>query len=129
VEDYVDKHTQGSGFDVIFDSVGGENMKNSFAAAKLNGQIASTVALLEMDLSLVHMKGLSLHIVFMLIQMIHNVRREEHAHILAQLTDIAESGHLTPILDEVNFNLEQVGDAYQRLASGKATGKVVVSNH
>ena len=128
VQDYVDQHTDGMGFDVIFDSVGGANMANSFLAAKLNGQIASTVALLEMDLSMAHMKGLSLHVVFMLIQMIHGVRREEHAHILTELAKIAESGSLTPILDETVFGLEQVNDAYKRLASGAATGKVVISN-
>ncbi|WP_114767391.1 zinc-dependent alcohol dehydrogenase family protein [Vibrio rhodolitus] len=128
VEEYVDQYTGGEGFDVIFDSVGGANMSNSFLAAKLNGQIASTVALLEMDLSLVHMKGLSLHIVFMLIQMIHNVRREEHAHILTELAKIAEAGHLTPILDDSNYTLEQVNQAYARLSSGQATGKVVIIN-
>ncbi|GAL20455.1 bifunctional protein [Vibrio maritimus] len=71
VDDYVAKYTGGAGFDVVFDSVGGENMLKSFEAAKLNGHVASTVSLLSLDLSLVHMKGLSLHVVFMLIQMIH----------------------------------------------------------
>lgn len=71
VADYVAKYTQGNGFDVVYDSVGGANLPNSFEAAKLNGQVATTVSLLEMDLSTVHMKGLSLHVVFMLIQMIH----------------------------------------------------------
>lgn len=127
VQDYVDQYTDGKGFDVIFDSVGGENMSNSFLAAKLNGQVASTVSLLEMDLTLVHMKGLSLHVVFMLIQMIYDVRREEHSQILTELGKIAASGDLTPILDEVTFNLEQAESAYQRLASGQATGKVVIN--
>ncbi len=129
VQDYVDQYTDGEGFDVIFDSVGGANMSNSFLAAKLNGHIASTVALLEIDLSLVHMKGLSLHIVFMLIQMIHNVRREEHGEILKELTQIVEAGHLTPILDQTHYTLEQVGHAYLRLGSGKATGKVMINNN
>ena len=30
VEDYVNNHTGGTGFDVVFDTVGGENMTNSF---------------------------------------------------------------------------------------------------
>ena len=70
--DYVGQHT-GGGFDVVFDSVGGANMTNSFAAAALNGQIATTVAL----------------------------------------------------LDDSRFGLEAVGEAYQRLTSGQAIGKVV----
>lgn len=43
VEQYVAKHTGGAGFDVVFDSVGGANLTNSFEAAALNGQIATTV--------------------------------------------------------------------------------------
>ena len=41
----VAEHTGGAGFDLVYDSVGGANMANSFEAAALNGQIASTVAL------------------------------------------------------------------------------------
>ena len=70
VADYVAKHTDGAGFDVVFDSVGGTNMTNSFAAAALNGQVATTVSLVALDLSPAHFKGLSLHVVFMLIPML-----------------------------------------------------------
>lgn len=127
VEDYVAKHTNGVGFDLVFDSVGGANMKNSFEAAALNAHIASTVALVDLDLSAAHFKGLSLHIVFMLIPMLHKTKREEHAQILKALAEIVEAGKLKPILDEKVFALEQVGDAHARLESGHAMGKVVVS--
>ncbi len=126
VEDYVQKHTQGAGFDVVFDSVGGENMINSFNAAALNGHVASTVAMVELDLTMAHFKGLSLHVVFMLIPMLHNTKREEHAKILTKLTEIAEAGALRPVLDEQRFGLEQAGQAQDRLSSGKGMGKVVI---
>ena len=128
VEQYVSKHTNGAGFDLVFDSVGGANMANSFEAAALNGQIASTVALCELDLSVAHFKGLSLHVVFMLIPMLHNFKREKHAEILRKLTQIVESGRLKPVLDEKRFSLEEVGQAHARLESGQAIGKVVVEN-
>ncbi len=128
VKDYVNKHTNGVGFDIVFDSVGGENMLNSFEAAALNGQIASTVSLCEIDLSTVHFKGLSLHIVFMLIPMIHDFKRAEHGEILSDIAKIAETGHLKPLLDEQEFSLKNVGEAYARLESRKAIGKVVVEN-
>lgn len=127
VADYVAKHTQGLGFDVVFDSVGGDNMLKSFEAAALNGQVASTVSMVNLDLSLAHFKGLSLHVVFMLIPMLHNVKREEHAIILQRLTDIAEAGHLMPILDQKTFSLTEAGKAHERLASGQAIGKIVIS--
>ena len=127
VEDYVAQYTNGAGFDLVFDSVGGANMTNSFEAAALNGQIASTVALVDIDLSAAHFKGLSLHIVFMLIPMLHKVGRQEHTKILKALADVVEMGDLKPVLDNSSFSLEQASDAHARLESGQAMGKVVVS--
>lgn len=122
------KHTGGAGFDVVYDSVGGANMINSFNAAALNGQVASTVSMCELDLTVAHFKGLSLHVVFMLIPMLHNHKREEHAEILKALTKIAEAGALTPVLDENTYSLEQAGEAHARLESKKGMGKVVIEN-
>ncbi|WP_341663846.1 zinc-dependent alcohol dehydrogenase family protein [Vibrio sp.] len=127
VADYVEKYTSGAGFDVIFDSVGGANLNNSIEAAKLNGQIATTLAMHEQDLTMVHMKGLSLHVVFMLLPMIYNIGREQHGKILKAMAKIVEAGELQPVLDASEFNLEQAGQAHDRLASGQAMGKVVVS--
>lgn len=126
VADYVTKHTGGAGFDVVFDSVGGANMPNSFAAAALNGQVVSTVSLLELDLTPMHFKGLSLHVVFMLIPMLYDHKREQHGAILAKLAEIADAGALKPLLDESSFSLEEVGKAHDRLTSGQAIGKVVI---
>jgi len=128
VESYVEKHTGGLGFDVVFDSVGGANLTNSFAAAALNGHIATTVSLCELDLSKAHFKGLSLHVVFMLIPMLHNYKRHEHAEILRQITQITEAGKYKPVLDPNRFSLEEIGKAHALLESGKAVGKVVVEN-
>jgi NADPH2:quinone reductase len=126
VEDYVAAHTEGAGFDLVFDSVGGENMTNSFEATRLNGQVVSTVALCELDLTLAHFKGLSLHVVFMLIPMLYDFKRQAHGDILSALARIVEAGDLKPFLDDNNFSLEEAGKAHARLVSGQAMGKVVI---
>lgn len=126
VDDYVEQHTNGAGFDLVYDSVGGGNLINSFKAAGLNAHVATTVSMVELDLSIAHFKGLSLHVVFMLIPMLHNYKRESHHEILKDLTKIVEAGHLKPILDEQQFSLEDVGKAHARLESGQGMGKVVV---
>ncbi len=126
VADYVATHTGGAGFDVVFDSVGAANLPHSFEAAALNGQVATTVSLLSLDLSPVHFKGLSLHVVFMLIPMLHNLRREEHGRILTQLAELVDAGALKPLLDTPRFQLEEVAQAHARLSSGKTMGKVVI---
>ncbi|MCK0189167.1 zinc-dependent alcohol dehydrogenase family protein [Arenibacter sp. F20364] len=127
VADYTAKYTDG-GFDVVFDTVGGPNLTNSIEAVALNGHISTTVSLLEIDLTPLHFKGASLHVVFMLIPMLHNFKRDVHGNVLERLAEISNEGHLTPIVDENRFSLEQVGDAYAHLASGTAIGKVVVEN-
>ena len=71
---------------------------------------------------------MSLHVVFMLIPMLHNFKREQHAAILRKLTEIAEAGALKPVLDENRYSLEQAGEAHARLESGQGLGKVVVEN-
>lgn len=126
VEEYVAEHTGGAGFDVVYDSVGGTNMAKSFEAAALNAHVVTTVSMLELDLTPAHFKGLSIHVVFMLIPMLHDHAREEHARILEELAQIVDAGGLKPLVDEERFDLETVGAAYAKLSSGKATGKVVI---
>ncbi len=127
VADYVQSYTSGKGFDVIYDSVGGQNLLNSMEAAALNGEIATTVAMAELDLTLAHIKGLSLHVVFMLIPMIHNIGREEHSAILKNIAKIVEEGELKPVLTEKQFSLEQTAQAHQYAESGEGMGKVVIN--
>ncbi|PLS21226.1 zinc-dependent alcohol dehydrogenase family protein [Neptunicoccus cionae] len=126
VEDYVAKHTDGAGFDAVLDTVGAANLTNSFNAVALNGHVATTLALAELDLSPAHLKGASLHVVFMLIPMLHDKDRAEHGAILAELARLVDNGALKPIVDAPRFTLEEVGAAYARLSSGKAIGKVVI---
>lgn len=126
VSEYVAEHTDGIGFDIVFDSVGGTNMAVSFDAAKLNGQVASTVAMVEMDLSTAHFKGLSLHVVFMLIPMLYNQGRSTHGELLKHVAEIVDAGDLTPIIDS-EYVFTDVASAHKRVESGQAIGKVVVN--
>ncbi len=128
VEDYVNDFTDGQGFDAIYDTVGGKNLLKSFEAAKINAQIATTVSMAEVDLSQMHHKGLSLHVVFMLIPMIHNTDRASHGKILKEITSLVESGKLKPVLDENRYRLEDVNEAHARVASGEGLGKVTMEH-
>ncbi|MEM1257145.1 MAG: zinc-dependent alcohol dehydrogenase family protein [Bacteroidota bacterium] len=128
VEEYVNRYTDGKGFDIVYDSVGAGNLINSFNAAALNGNVATTVSLCELDLTTAHFKGLSLHVVFMLIPMLHNFKREEHGEILRNIAKVIEQGSLKPVLDEQSFSLEEAGKAHAHLESGQAIGKIVVTH-
>lgn len=125
VEDYVARYTDGAGFEAIFDTVGGGNLPASFDAVKLNGQVATTVTIGEIDLTNAHLKGATLHVIYMLIPLIHNQGAERHGEILAELSKLSDDGKLKPTIDSV-FALEEAADAHRKLESKTAIGKVVV---
>lgn len=125
VESYVETYTQGKGFDLVFDTVGGANLPTAFAGVKLNGEVATTVSIGEIDLTTAHLRGVSLHVVYMLIPMIHDFGATRHAEILQAMTKLADQGQVKAVVDSV-FPLEQVADAHRKLESKTAMGKVVV---
>jgi NADPH:quinone reductase len=124
--DWAAEHTGGKGFDIVFDTVGNANLERAFAAAALNGQVISIVTQQAVDLTPMHVKGLSLHVVFMLIPMLHGIRRERHGTILREAASLVAAGKLRPLLDPARFALEQAADAHRRLEGGAAVGKVVI---
>lgn len=126
-EKYVQRLTKGRGFDVVFDTVGGSNLDRSFFAAALNGIVVTTSARSTHDLTPLHNKGLSLHVVFMLLPMLTDQGREAHGEILKKLAVIIDQGKLKPLIDPKHFALKTVNEAHSFLESGKAKGKVVLT--
>ena len=126
VEDYVAAHTGGAGFDIVYDTVGGENIPMSWAAAKLKGAVISCQTNSTHDLTPVHLKGLRHIGVLMLIPLLHGLGGGPHGQIMREITTLVEAGQLRPLLDGEPFALEDVAAAHARLESGQAIGKVVV---
>lgn len=127
VEDYVQRLTEGNGFDVVFDTVGGVNLDRSFAAAAVEGVVVTTAARSSHDLTPLHNKALSLHVVFMLLPLLKNKNREKHGKILTEIAKIVDEKKLKPRIDPMHFTLSKVGEAHAFLESGNAKGKVVLS--
>ena len=128
VQDYVQKHTEGKGFDVVFDTVGGENLDRSFEATAVHGTVAAIAARSTHDLSPVHAKGLSLHVTFMLLKILNPDLHKDYGEILQRITHVVEEGKLRPLVDSTIFTFDEVSEAHQYLESGKALGKVVLKN-
>lgn len=126
VESYVRRLTGGAGFDVVLDATGGSDPEPSFQAARLNGQVVTIVSEYRADLGTMHRKGLSLHVVFMLIPLIHGIGRARHGEILRLAGELVDAGRLRPLLDPERFALADLARAHTKLESGKAVGKLVI---
>lgn len=127
VASYVTRLTHNTGFDVIFDTIGGPNLDKSLIAAAIDAKVVTTVSRSTHDLTPMHSKSLSLHVVFMLLPLLMDKGREEHSEILTKVAKIVDEGKLKPLIEQHQFNLETVADAHALLESGKAKGKVVIS--
>jgi len=127
VEQYVQRATGGAGFDVVFDSVGGENVARCLQAAAVSGTVVSISTRTTTDLSPLHAKGLSLHVVFMLIPMLYHRGREHHGAILRELSALVAAGKVKPLLEPQRFRFDEVSQAHALLQSGTATGKIVLT--
>lgn len=127
VADYVNQYADGRGFDVVFDTVGGDNIQTAFQAARDEGCVVTVSARSEQNLGIMHAKALSLHVVFMLLPLLKNENRGRHGEILEHIAALVEHEQLRPLLDERRFGFNQVAQAHAHLESGQAIGKVVIS--
>lgn len=127
VEQYVATHTGGAGFDVVFDTVGGEVFVHALAAARLRGQVVSIFPAATYDLSPVLHKALSVHGVFMLLPLLTGAGRAAHGEILTEIARLVDAGKIRPHVDASRFQLHQIAAAHAFAESGKQIGKVVVT--
>jgi NADPH2:quinone reductase len=128
VDEYVQQYTQGEGFDIIFDTIGGETLDASFKAAKQYvGHVLSILGWGTHSLAPLSFHGATYSGVFTLHPLITGKGRKHHGDILREASKLIENGKLKPQVDPENYTLETIADAYQALEQSKAKGKVVIS--
>lgn len=127
VADYVTQYTQGQGFSIVFDTVGGNNLANCFQAAGLYGAVITISASELHDLKPACLKGLSLHMVMQPLPLIAGFRREHYGKILAHIAELIDQGKIKPLIDPQKFTLAQIATAHQHLEQKNAIGKIAVS--
>lgn len=117
----------GVGFDVVYDATGGHDPQPAFAATRPNGQVVLIVSTFSTDLTPMHLKGLSLHVVFMLLPMLTGHARAVHGGILRELAALIDEGRVAPVLAEGRrYGLEDVAAAHAQLEAGGFAGKLVI---
>lgn len=128
VTEYVNQYTKGQGFDIVMDTVGGQNIDRSFEAAKINGTVVTIAARSTHDLTIMHNKGLTLHVVFMILPILMKKGFERHGQIIKQVAQWVDEGRIQPLTDPQIFTFAEVAQAHAHLESGKAIGKITMIN-
>ena len=129
VKDYTQRLTKGKGFDIVFDTIGGNNLDKSLEAAKVSGQVISIIGGNKHDLTPMHMKGLSLHLVFMLLPMLTGKGRAHHGYILNHVAKWVDEGSVKPLIHKEKFGFDQANEAHALFATNKHIGKIILENN
>lgn len=126
-DEYVQSATGGRGYDVVFDTVGGDNLDASFAGARIGGTVVNIAARSTHDLSPMHAKSLTLHVVFLVSEICNPERRGRILERLNGLAELVEAGQLKPLIDPAVFEIQDVADAHAYRDAGTSIGKVVLT--
>ena len=128
VEAYVNAFTDGQGFDIVYDTVGGPVLDASFVAVRrYSGHVVTSLGWGTHKLAPLSFRGATFSGVFTLLTILTGEFREHHGGIMEQATTLAEAGQLVPLLDPTRFTLDTAEAAHALVAEGRARGKVVVS--
>jgi NADPH:quinone reductase len=126
VEEYMAASTEGKGFDVVYDTVGGATLDSSFVAVKrYTGHVVSSLGWGTHSLAPLSFRGASYSGVFTLLPLITGEGRAHHGEILRRAAALVEAGKLRPLLNQRHFSIDEIGAAHALVEAG-ALGKVVV---
>lgn len=125
IEQYVQDHTGGKGFDIVYDTVGGPTLEASLGATCHYGRIVSCAAFGPHNLAFSSLRSADISGVFVLHPMLSGERRAHHGEILRHITALVEAGKLCPILDPRHFTLDTALAAHDAVEQG-ANVKVVI---
>jgi NADPH2:quinone reductase len=126
VETYVAKYTDGRGFDVVFDTVGGATLDASFSAVRRFGHVVSALGWGSHALAPLSFRAATYSGVFTLLPLLTGEGRAHHGEILREAARLVEAGKIVPRVDARHFALTAIEEAYRAIESGTVAGKIVV---
>ncbi len=126
VEEYVGDHTDGHGFDIVYDTVGGTALDASFNAVARFGHVVSCLGWGTHALAPLSFRAATYSGVFTLLPMLSGKGRQQHGQILNETAKLVDAGRMKPNLDLHRYNLNSVEDAYLAIEQRRTVGKVVI---
>ncbi|KII27428.1 MULTISPECIES: zinc-dependent alcohol dehydrogenase family protein [Pseudomonas] len=127
VETYMAEHTGGEGFDIVYDTVGGKVLDESFQAARVyHGHVVSCLGWGQHSLAPLSFRGATYSGVFTLLPLLTGRGREHHGDILRDAARLIEAGDVMPILDPRQFSMETAEASHELLQSGDGQGRLII---
>ncbi len=129
VDTYVQRLTDGRGFDAVYDTVSGPVFGQSLNATRIRGRIVTVFTGTEsttLDLMNAFIKAATIHAQNMSIPLITGEGRAHHGEILQEDAKLADAGKLKPMIDPNRFTFAQANEAHALFESGKHVGKIVL---
>ena len=125
-EQYLATFTGNEGFDIVYDTVGGKTLDDSFAAVRrYTGHVLSCLGWGSHALAPLSFRGATYSGVFTLLPLITGEGRQHHGEILTAAAKMVNEGKLKPLLSASTFDRTTIHQAHALVASG-SLGKVVV---
>jgi NADPH:quinone reductase-like Zn-dependent oxidoreductase len=124
--DYVALHTDGRGFDIVYDTVGGATIDASFEAVKpFTGHVVSCLGWSTHSLAPLSFRNATYSGVFTLTPLLTGLGQSRLGGILTETAKLVDDGKLRPVLSQRRFSPAELEAAFSLVKSG-SIGKVVV---
>jgi NADPH2:quinone reductase len=125
-EQYVQLHTGGAGFDMIYDTVGGATLDASFLAVKrYTGHVVSCLGWSTHSLAPLSFRSATYSGVFTLYPLLTGLNQAHHGEALRQAAELVDAGKLRPLVNDRRFAADDIAAAHALVEAGPP-GKVVV---
>ncbi|WP_338740033.1 zinc-binding dehydrogenase [Haloplanus salilacus] len=127
VESYVDEHTDGTGFDVVFDPVGDDHLDTAFEAVRPYGSVVTTEpsAAEDVDLAPMHATSLELGVVLVIHPVLAGRGQERIGEELETIATLVDKGAVAPHIDG-RYAFDEVADAHRRAERGDFVGRLLL---
>ena len=128
-ETYVAEHTDGAGFDTVFDPIGDDHLATAFEAVRPFGSVVTTESSDAEGLSLapMHEQSLELGVVLVILPVLLGEGQERVGDELDDVASLVDDGAVRPHIDR-RFAFEDVDEAHELAESGEFTGKILLVN-
>ena len=124
--EYVGLHTEGQGFDIVYDTVGGATIDAAFEAIRpYSGHVVSCLGWSTHSLAPLSFRNATYSGVFTLTPLLTGAGQARLGGILAKAAKLVDDGKLKPLLSEQRFSAAELDAAFSFVKSG-SIGKVVV---